>query len=83
MLVMPRYEEEWKRKIETARDNAAAAAIELLKSKLAEAAEKERRRLESKSTFSLYITGILLYHKTVICATAVSFLSRAKSGQSV
>ncbi|KAI0210314.1 Adenylate kinase 9 [Lamellibrachia satsuma] len=47
MLVMPRYEEEWKRKIETARDNAAAAATELLKSKLAEAAEKERRRLET------------------------------------
>lgn len=59
MLVMPRYEEEWKRKIETARDNAAAAATELLKSKLAEAAEKERRRLESESTFSSHITGIL------------------------
>jgi len=49
ILVKPRYEEEWKKKVETARDEAAAAAIELLKTKLAEAAEKERRRLESRS----------------------------------
>ena len=49
ILVKPRFEEEWKKKVETARDEAAAAAIELLKTKLAEAAEKERRRLESRS----------------------------------
>ena len=46
----PLYEEERRKKIEKARDEAAAAAIELLKGKLAEAAEKERRRLESKDT---------------------------------
>ena len=45
----PLYQEEWRKRIEKARDEAAGAAIELLKGKLAEAAEIERRRLESKT----------------------------------